>query len=73
MRLRRSSAQVAEDVVFMVATGETNGEAIARRLGMSIAAVEKAVSRAANSGDLDAAAARAKVEWLGRRRKRWSA
>ena len=65
-------AQVAEDVAFMVEHGETNAEAIATRLGMSIAAVEKAMSRAILAGNLDAAVARRKIHWLGRARKRWS-
>ena len=43
-------AQVAEDVAFMVEHGETNAEAIATRLGMSIEAVEKAMSRAILAG-----------------------
>ena len=34
-------AQIAEDVAFMVEHGETNAEAIATRLGMSIEAVER--------------------------------
>lgn len=64
-------AQVAEDVAFMVEHGETNAEAIATRLGMSIEAVEKAMSRAILAGNLDAVARR-KIHWLGRARKRWS-
>lgn len=72
MRFGKPHAQVAEDVTFMVEHGETNAEAIAARLGMSIEAVEKAMSRATLAGDLDAAKARRKISWLGKQRKRWN-
>lgn len=73
MRFGKPHAQVAEDVAFMVEHGETNAEAIAARLGMSIEAVEKAMSRAVLAGDLDAAKTRRKISWRGKRRKRWNA
>lgn len=68
----RKRAEAVEDFVWIVETGETNVEAIASRLGMSIAAIEQATFRAARRGNTRVAELRARIDWEGGQRRRWA-
>lgn len=68
----RKRDEVVEDFCWIVETGETNVEAIAARLGMSIAAIEQATFRAARRGNTRVGELRARIDWKGSQRRRWA-
>lgn len=59
----KARAELVEDVTWLVEHGETHGETVAARVGMSVPALDMALYRAAKRGDLTAARIRTRIDW----------
>lgn len=62
-RSDKARAELVEDVAWLVQSGETHGETIAARVGMSVLGLDMALYRAAGRGDLTAADIRTRIDW----------
>lgn len=62
-RARQRRAHLIEDLVWLVDSGESHGEALAKRFGMRPESLRTAVWRAVREGDQDAAAVYRRIDW----------